>query len=134
MNIDLDDFKIKFINDIAIVKVDILAATQNDAKPLWEELERKLIFHRNKVIIDLSFCNSVDSTFIGMIIKILRRVNEKYGQMLLVFPNRNVVEVFSLSGIDKIIPCYNTLQEALDHFGSKTGIHKLRLEGIYSTR
>ena len=130
----MEDFQIDYIDDILVVKVDLIAATLRDAQPLWIEFENCMLFNHSKIIIDLSTCVHVDSTFIGMIIKILRRVNEKYGQMLLVFPNRNVVEVFSLSGIDKIIPCYNTLQEALDHFGSKTGIHKLRLEGIYSTR
>jgi hypothetical protein len=38
-----DEFKIKIVDDIAIVTVDLLVATQRDAKPLWEELETTTI-------------------------------------------------------------------------------------------
>ena len=129
----MSDFRIKFIDEIAIIKVDILIATHRDTKPLWDELESKLIFHRKKIIIDLSFCNNVDSTFIGMIIKILRKVNEKNGQLILVFPKRDIIKIFSMTGVDKLITCYNTLQEALDCFGYKSAIKILKFDRMYST-
>ena len=63
----MDDFKITTIKKILIVKPDFIVATLRDAKPLWDEFESKLLFKRDKIIIDLSSCNNVDSTFIGMI-------------------------------------------------------------------
>lgn len=128
----MDDFKIKLIDGIAIIKVEILAATHRDAKPLWDELESKLIFSRKKIIIDLSFCTYVESTFIGMIIKILRRVNEKNGQLVLVFPKKNSTNIFSLVRIDTLLPCYDTLEEAMANYGSKRAIQTLEFAKIFS--
>lgn len=112
----MDEFKINIINDIAIVKVEILVATYRDAKSLWEEMESALIFNHKKIIIDLSHCNSVDSTFIGMIVKISRKVREKDGQMKLVFPQMTTAEIFLITSISQIIDCYDTLEEAMNSF------------------
>ncbi|MCW8995712.1 MAG: STAS domain-containing protein [Psychromonas sp.] len=115
----MDDFKINVIDDIAVVKIDILIATHRDAKPLWDELESRLIFKWNKLIIDLSPCNYIDSTFIGMIVKIFRKISEKNGQMVLVLPKLNTIESFNVLGITKIMPSYNSLEEALIGLGSQ---------------
>lgn len=112
----MDDFQIDLINDVAVIKVNILTATHRDAKPLWDEMESKLIFNQKKIVIDLSFCNNVDSTFIGMIVKIFRKVQEKDGKMKMVYPEVKNTEVFIVTGLPKIINFYNTLEEALDSF------------------
>ena len=128
----MDDFKINVIDDIAIVKIDILIATHRDAKPLWDELESRLIFKWNKLIIDLSPCNYIDSTFIGMIVKIFRKVSEKSGQMVIVFPKINTIESFSVLGITKIVPSYNSVEEALKGLGSQPKNKNLKLDIKYS--
>ena len=128
----MDDFKINVIDDIAIIKIDILIATHRDAKPLWDELENRLIFKWKKLILDLSPCNYVDSTFIGMIVKIFRRVSEKNGQMILVFPKINSIESFSVLGITKIVSCYNSLEEALHSLGSQPENQKLKFNTDFS--
>ncbi|MGB5288327.1 MAG: STAS domain-containing protein [Ignavibacteriaceae bacterium] len=129
----MDDFKINVIDDIAIVKIDILIATHRDAKPLWDELESRLIFKWKKLIIDLSPCNYIDSTFIGMIVKIFRKVSETNGQMALVFPKINTVESFNVLGITKIVKSYNTLPEALNSLGSQPKSQKLKFDEKFST-
>lgn len=118
----MSDFQINIIDEIVVVKVDILIATHRDAKPLWDEFESKLLFNRKKIVIDLSFCNNVDSTFLGILVKILRKLNEKDGKLVLVFPKLIRQELFIVTGINKIIPCYNTLTEALLSMGSKRSI------------
>ena len=128
----MDDFKINIIDDIVIVKIDILIATHRDAKPLWDELESRLIFKWNKLIIDLSPCNYIDSTFIGMIVKIFRKVSEKNGEMVLVFPKLNTIESFSVLGITKIVPCYNSVEEALKGLGSQPKNQNIKLDMKYS--
>jgi stage II sporulation protein AA (anti-sigma F factor antagonist) len=112
----MDDFKLEMIKDILVVKVDILIATHRDAKPLWDEFENHLLFNRNKIIIDLSYCSNVDSTFVGMIMKIFRKVKEKNGQLKLVYPEITTADVFQLTGIPKIIECFESREKALNSF------------------
>jgi len=128
----VDDFKINVIDDVAVVKVDILIATHRDAKPLWDELESRLMFKWKKLILDLSPCNYIDSTFIGMIVKIFRKVSEKNGQMALVFPKINTMESFSVLGITKIVPNFNSLEEALEGLGSQPKNQELKFEAKFS--
>lgn len=122
---NLDDIKIKIIDDIAIVIVDLPVATQRDAKPFWNELENKSILEWDKVIIDLSLCTLTDSTFVGMIVKILKTVSRNNGQMKLIFPEKNARINFQTTGIIKVIECFNTLNEALNSFNSKIPTRKI---------
>ena len=121
----MDDFKITTIKKILIVKPDFIVATLRDAKPLWDEFESKLLFKRDKIIIDLSSCNNVDSTFIGMIIKIFRRVKEENGELKLVFPQMESTTQFWTLGITRIIPCFNSQEEAINCFEHDISLKKV---------
>lgn len=115
----MESFKFKFIEDIIVVKVDLAIATLRDAKPFWEEMEEGAIFNQEKIIVDLSACTYVDSTFIGIIIKMLRKVTEKKNQLKLVYPQKeNVINIWAF-GLTKVIECFETLKEATDSFDSK---------------
>lgn len=121
----MEDFQINFSNDIAVVKVELVAATLRDTKLLWDELESHLIFNWNKVIMDLSSCSFIDSTFIGMIVKIFRKISQKNGQLKLVFPQITAVESFRVVGITKILECFDTLQEAEASFNHQPPVQKV---------
>ena len=112
----MDEFEINFTKDIVVVKVDIQTATLRDAKPLWDEFESHLIFNQKKIIINFYDCHSVDSTFMGMIVKIYKKVTDQDGIMKIVFPDEKTAFTFHMTGISKIIDCYDSLEEALDSF------------------
>ena len=120
-----DDFKIKIIDDIAIVTVDLLAATQRDAKPLWDELESKGVLEWKKVIVDLSECTFIDSTFIGMLVRIFRTMSNNDCQMKLVYPENNARPLFHTTAITRIVNCFETLNEAIRSFDKKFPIRKI---------
>jgi len=125
---NFNDYKIKTITDIAIVTVDLLVATQRDAKPFWDELENDLILKWDKVIIDLSYCTLIDSTFIGMIVKIFKTVSRNNGQLKLVFPENNARIYLHTTGIIKVVDCFNTLNEAVKSFDSKIPTRKISFD------
>jgi anti-anti-sigma factor len=115
----MEDFQIDYINDIVVVKVELVAATLRDAKPLWNEFENHMLFKHSKIIIDLSTCAHIDSTFLGMIIKIFRKIGENKGQMMLVFPKVSTMEVFRLMGLTQVVDCFNNLEEAIEQLRLK---------------
>ena len=112
----MDEFQLITDQKIAVVKLDIIVATHRDAQPFWDEFESNSLFIRKKIIIDLSACNYVDSTFVGMIIRIFRKVSEKNGELKLVFPQMNSVEQFWALGITNVISCYDSVEEAVEGF------------------
>lgn len=125
---NFDDFKIKLIDDIAIVTVDLLVATQRDAKPFWDELDNKSILDWDKLIIDLSSCTFIDSTFMGMIVKIFKAVSGNKGQMKLVFPEKNARIYLHTTGIIKVIDCFDTLNEAVNSFNTRIPTRKISFD------
>jgi anti-anti-sigma factor len=116
----LDDFNLDVVDEIVIVKVNLFTATFRDAQPFGDFIETHLIFNQKKIIIDLSSCHFVDSTFVGMIIKIFKKVRERESSLKLVFPQLNSIIAFSVTGITKFIGCYDTLNQAREAMNSET--------------
>jgi len=106
-------FQINQTNNIVIVKVDPVSATLRDAQPFWEEFEKNNLFNQSKIIIDISLCIHIDSTFMGMIVKIFKKVSGNNGQLKLVFPQLSSIDSFRISGITKVLECFDSLDEAL---------------------
>ena len=124
----MDDFNLSVIEEILVVSVNLDRATYRDAQSFWEFMEIHQLFDQDKIIVDLTFCGDVDSAFIGMIVRIFRKVDEKLGRFELVFPQLNSVESFGVSGITKVLDCYETVKEALD--AAKLGPSRKKLEMV----
>jgi anti-anti-sigma factor len=124
----MDQFKLEIAEGIAIVKVDIPSATLREAKPMWELFESEMIFDWKKIIIDLTACTFIDSTFSGMIIKIFRRVNEKESQMKLVFPQITDIESFRVVGITKILECFNSVENAIKSYQPHASVKRIDID------
>ena len=121
----MDEFHISKTKKIIVVKLDVTVATLRDAQPFWDEFESNLLFRQDKIIVDLSSCNHVDSTFIGMVIKIFRKVKEGNGELKLVFPQMESTIQFWTLGITKIISCFNSLEEAINSFEHDAPLRKV---------
>jgi len=124
----MEDSQINQIGNIVVVKVDPVSATLRDAQPFWEEFEKNNLFDHNKIIIDISRCVHIDSTFMGMIVKIFKRVSENNGLLKLVFPQLSSIDSFRISGITKVLDCFDTLEEALAMLRSNLSVNDLLLK------
>jgi len=124
----LDNYQVNIIDDIAVVKVDIASATLRDAQSLWDKMESDSLFDRQKIVIDLTFCTFVDSTFIGMIVKVFKKVSEKNNQMKLVFPQITDLESFRVIGIVRILECFSSVQDAIDSFNPESTVQKINID------
>lgn len=112
----MEHFYINQTEGVVVIKVDLINTTDKEAKTLLEIFERYLLFDGSKIFIDLTSCSHIDSTFIGMIVKIFKKVSENKGQLKLVFPQLSIVDSFRVIGITKILKCYDSADEALDAY------------------
>ena len=112
----MEHFQVNQTDGIVVIKVDLIDATDKEAKTLLEVFERYLLFDGSKIVIDLDSCSHIDSTFIGMIVKIFKKINENNGQLKLIFPQLSVIDSFRIIGITKILKCYNSADEVLADF------------------
>ena len=124
----MENFTVKYVEDIAIIKVDLITATLRDSQALWDTMDLESIFEKKKIVIDLSGCNFVDSTFIGMIVKIFRYLKENNATLKLVFPQITDLDSFRVIGITKILDCYHTVPNALESFNPDSSVQKIDFE------
>ena len=121
----MENFSLKLVDHIAIIKIELVSATLRDSQGLWDMMDIDSIFDKNKIIIDLSSCSFVDSTFIGMIVKIFRQVKERNGVLKIVFPQLSELESFRVMGITKIIECFRTQANAVESFKPNSTVAKI---------
>lgn len=67
---------------------------------------------RNRLVVDLSLTSFMDSTALGVLVVVNRRL-EAGAQMVLVCAAPNVLKIFELSGMDGAFTIIPTLEEAL---------------------
>ncbi len=67
----------------------------------------------NKLIMNFSGVTFMDSSGIGVVIGRYKKLNSRHGDICVVEINDRVKKVFELSGMFKIIKCFDTLEEAL---------------------
>jgi anti-sigma B factor antagonist len=65
------------------------------------------------VIVDLTDTTFVDSTTLGVLIGIVRRLRANDGQLSVVCSDRNVAKTFELTGLDRVLAIHPTRDEAV---------------------
>jgi len=112
----------KITEGIAIEKFNFVRATMNEAFRLKNNLiEDNRDF--NKIIVDLSECDYIDSTFLGALIYSYRRIRERNGILVLIIGHTQLSKSFIYDEISKMFRVFRTLEEAVDELSNK---NKLR--------
>jgi len=103
---------------IVIEKVNLIRATMNEAFEIKEILSED-IFDYKKIIVDLSSCDYVDSTFLGALVFSYRRLKEKNGTLILVVNHGFLSKSFLYSDITSIFQVYYSVKEAIEGLTEK---------------
>ncbi len=102
------------MDDIVVVyvegEVDVYTSTYFK-RELINALENSGL---NKLIISLNDVKYIDSTGLGILIGMLKRVKERNGKMTVVCSNPQIKKVFSITGLIKILGMHDNLQSAID--------------------
>jgi anti-sigma B factor antagonist len=66
-----------------------------------------------RLIVNLQEVGFMDSSGLGVLVGALKRLNEHDGKLVLVCPEGSPLKVLTITGLDKVIPIYASLDEAL---------------------
>lgn len=83
------------------------------APKLRERLTAAIDEGATRIIVDLEGVGFMDSTGLGSLVGGLKRVKERGGSMVLVCTNRAVLRILSITGLDRVFPVADSLDEAL---------------------
>ena len=72
-------------------------------------------------VVDMTRTRFCDSAAIAALIEAHKRAQAAGGQMLLALSGAAVPRIFELTGVDRVIPTFTSLEEALAHTPAGTG-------------
>ena len=111
-----NDFILSKQNDVFIVKINLLRARGFDAHEFTSLLAKIINAPNLKIIIDLSVCEFIDSTFLGAMIMANKIVLANEGQIQLIITKEEVKKIFEDMRLDKLFPISNSLAASLQNF------------------
>lgn len=82
------------------------------APKLRERLTGAIDEGASRIIVDLEGVGFMDSTGLGSLVGGLKRIKERGGTMTLVCTNRAVLRILSITGLDRVFPVAETLEQA----------------------
>jgi len=115
-NIEFEDFSREFVGDVLIEKVNFSRATFKEAQIFKNRLEYDILKGNLKIIIDLSECEYIDSTFLGTLVVILKKMAERSGEIKYVIPQPSALYLFKITGLYSVLNLYRNKEEALESF------------------
>ena len=112
-------FKRTVKNRIAIEKVDLVRATLNEAFEMRDNLTEDILDY-NRIIVDLTNCDYIDSTFLGVLVYSYKKIKEKGGIMVLVTSNTFLSTSFLYQEISSIFRVYQSINAAIEAVNTDT--------------
>jgi anti-sigma B factor antagonist len=97
--------------------VPVLAAPEEiditNAGPLREALRKAAVNGHDTLVVDMTRTQFCDSSGLHTLIAAYKRAEAEGREVLLVIPSTTVLRVFALTGMDRVIPNFTSLPDAL---------------------
>lgn len=104
------------IGDVIVEVVNLDRATLKEAEELKEKLTNKINYGFKKIVVDLSQCEFVDSTFLGVLVNGLKKVARVDGDLRLVGFKPAVQSMFELTRMFRVFQSFEDVKEAVSSF------------------
>lgn len=114
----MEDITHEIRSGVLTNRVNLIRATVNETTELRILLDEQIAFGHSKIVIDLSQCTHLDSTFIGVLVVTQKKLLPKGGELKIVNPMDPAKELFYLTGISKVLNTYKTTEEAVKSFNN----------------
>ena len=83
------------------------------APELKQELHRLVGEGATRIVVDMTETTFIDSTTLGVLLSIVKRVRPEGGSVVLVCPDRNVKRIFEITLLDRVFAIVDSRDEAL---------------------
>jgi anti-anti-sigma factor len=114
--LELDDFSREIIGDVLVENVNFSRATFKEAEVFRERLVFDILRNKLKIVIDLSKCEYIDSTFLGSLVVVLKKMTERGGEIKYVIPQPSAMYLFKITGLYGVLNLYRNKAKAIESF------------------
>jgi len=94
--------------------LSLISPTFLEANKFNEIIKEQISFGHTKLVVDLSLCEHIDSTFLGEIIKSFKKMTSIGGALRIVEPAIPAQDIFSYTDTLKLL--YKTRKDAIKSF------------------
>ncbi len=108
----MEDFGRRTFEDVRMEFVNLTRATYKEAGELKGRLNEDIENGFKKLIIDISKCEFIDSTFLGVLVVTLKNISKCGGEIHLVQPPPPILKMMEMVGTLKIFKTFETLDDA----------------------
>ena len=110
------DYIRKENNDVVFLTVNLVRATLKEADEFKNILMKDIAAGKKNIVVDLSSCEFIDSTFLGTLVISLKKVTAIGGDIKLVGFKPAVRSMFELTRISRVFETFNSADEASRSF------------------
>lgn len=104
------------IGDVIVEIINVERASVKEANELKERLTDAIDEGYKQIIVDLSECDFVDSSFLGVLVSSLKKVANLEGDLKLVGFRPAVRSMFELTRLFRVFETFTNLQEAVKSY------------------
>ena len=112
----MEHFEKIFVAGVFVIAVNLTRSTLNEAKEFRNIVEEEINSGYTNLVIDLSKCDYIDSTFFGAIIKAFRMMKGKGYKLKVVEPANPGEDIFTIINPLRLFDLYKTREEAIKSF------------------
>ncbi|MCX8011334.1 MAG: STAS domain-containing protein [Ignavibacteria bacterium] len=106
------------VGDLLIVEVNLPRTSIYATNEFKSVLENAIERGERKIIVDFTKCDFIDSTFLGLMVVLLKRLSPIKGELCLVAPNPNVKSSLELTRMNKIFKVFDDLNVAVNQLSA----------------
>ena len=114
----MENFEIIEADGVFVIIAHLICPTYLEAKEFKEIINLRIGLGHTKLVVDISLCEHIDSTFIGAIIKSFKQVTSVGGALRIVKPVNSKVDIFILTNTLGVFDLYSTREDAIKSFDS----------------
>lgn len=102
-----------------VINVNLVRATLNEAAEFREYLNEAILGTDIDIIVNLSECQHLDSTFLGVLVSGYKKLKKKQRNLVIIEPTDKSRVFLTLNSIGKIFPLYESVNSALEDIENK---------------
>ncbi|MDH3268834.1 MAG: STAS domain-containing protein, partial [Ignavibacteria bacterium] len=120
----MESIERKIENYAVVFNVNLVRATLNEATEFKDYLAESILDSDKDIIVNLSACEHLDSTFLGVLVSGYKKLKSKNRNLVIIEPVDQSSIFLTLNSIGKIFPLYTSVQVALEDIENKKLIEK----------
>lgn len=114
------DFERKVYEGYLVEKVNLTRATAKESKEFKQILDEDILYGHQNIIVDLSKCEFMDSTFIGVMVVTFKKLRGRGGHMKLIKPGLFANSLLNYTGTIELFDTFESIEEAVKSFEKKS--------------